>query len=59
MKKDYEKRIADLKNSLEGDSNKTREESDRQLKELKEQHEKELKQLRAELEREKDSAVKK
>ncbi len=36
MRKDYERRIADLKNNLEGDSKKSREEFERQLREMKE-----------------------
>ncbi len=58
MRKDYEKRIADLKNNLEGDSKKSREEFERLLREMKEQHEKEIKMVRVEGEREKEQAVK-
>jgi len=38
----YEKRIQDLKNNLEGDSRKIRDDYEKMIRELKEKHEKEI-----------------
>jgi hypothetical protein len=57
LKDMYEKRINDLKNNLEGDSRKIREDYERMIKELKEKHEKDIQELRTNMTKEKEYAV--